>query len=146
MGGRIGTKLAAGIAALGLLLGGAGVAAWASSEIAPGSAASANLASAARRGSAASTVSRFVAGADHGSFVRKVSGKWVTMAVDRGKVASVAVDHLTLTRPDGQSVTLTLTPTTRYTGATSANGLATNRATTIVSNVDGTVRKVAQRV
>ena len=65
--------------------------------------------------------------ADHASVEVRRQGHWVTITIDRGNVTAVSATSITLARPDGQSVTIALEPTTRYRGkeATSAAALKT---------------------
>lgn len=48
----------------------------------------------------------------HGSVVTSVNGAWVTYTLDVGQVAKISDTSMTLTRLDGQQVTLTITPST----------------------------------
>jgi hypothetical protein len=140
----IGRRIAGAAAAIGVLLGGAGVAAWASSELTGGTA-STVAASGQTKPTRAAALAALPPRTDHGSFERLVGGKWVTVTLDRGTVAGVAGDRLTLVRPDGHEVTFTLTPATRYRGIGSAADMATKKKATVASNADGTVRRVLQR-
>ena len=98
--------------------------------------------------------------ADHGTVEVKVKGvatgtatgtaaaataTWQTFTFDRGKVTTVTADQITLARPDGVSVTLTITPTTKYRGVTSWSEITTAKRATVVSQ-NGTATIIAQRV
>ena len=48
----------------------------------------------------------------HGSIIASVNGAYVTYTVDSGQIAAISTSTVTLTRLDGQQVTLTITPTT----------------------------------
>ena len=45
---------------------------------------------------------------------RGAEGQWETVVLDRGEVASIDDASITLKRPDGPTVTLGLTPETRF--------------------------------
>lgn len=51
-------------------------------------------------------------GLTHGSIITSVNGAYVTYTVDAGQVSAISTSAITLTRRDGQQVTLTITPTT----------------------------------
>ena len=48
----------------------------------------------------------------HGSLITSVNGSYVTYTVDVGRVSAISTGAITLSRLDGQQVTLTITPTT----------------------------------
>ncbi len=48
----------------------------------------------------------------HGSIITSVNGAYVTYTVDAGQVSAISTSAITLTRLDGQQVTLTITPAT----------------------------------
>jgi hypothetical protein len=60
--------------------------------------------------------------ADHGDIevqVKAAKGApktWETITFDKGNVTDVAADHITVARPDGQSVTLKIDATTKFHG------------------------------
>jgi len=81
--------------------------------------------------------------ADHASVEVKVKGQWITYDVDRGKVTAVSPGSITLQRPDGQSVTETLGPDTKYKGVTSESGIRLARPAMVVSE-GGTAVRVRQ--
>jgi len=150
---HLGKKAVAVVIGATVVLGGAGAAAWA--ETSSASAVSTPTTPVAPAATpavtpGAGTRARVRAGAllgriDHGVVeVKDASGAWITVDYDRGKLASVSGNALTLARPDGQSVTLTVTPTTTFRGVTSEAGLVVGRPTIIVSNPDGSARIVAQ--
>ena len=81
----------------------------------------------------------------HGDLVvRGAGGKFTNVVYDRGKEKGLAGDKLTITRPDGVDVTVTLTSSTRYRGVQNSAGLQTGRPTLVLSNPDGTALIVAQ--
>ena len=53
----------------------------------------------------------------HGDLVVRAKGGFQTYTFDKGKVESASADSITLTRPDGQQVTLSITADTRHRGA-----------------------------
>lgn len=147
------TNKLAGAAVVGaLVLGAGGAAAWADSSAgtttpaATAATAPAATAPAATPPAAAKhpKARALLARVDHGVLEIKDAGGWVTVDFDRGKVTDVAADHITLARPDGQSVTLKLTPTTTYHGVTSETQIQTGKGAVVISNPDGTARQVAQ--
>lgn len=130
----------AGVGALAVLAaGGTAYAATGSSngDGTPGSAAVAQLDSG--RGHARALLRR----ADHATVELKVKGQWVTYTLDRGTVTAVSPTSITLARPDGQSVTETLTSQTRYRGVTSEAAIRTGRPALVVSE-DGSALRVRQ--
>jgi len=48
----------------------------------------------------------------HGSIITSVNGAYMTYTVDAGRVSAISTSAITLTRLDGQQVTLTITPST----------------------------------
>jgi hypothetical protein len=50
--------------------------------------------------------------------VRGKSGQWVTVDFDRGKIVTISSTEITITRPDGVSVSATVTPSTSFRRAT----------------------------
>jgi hypothetical protein len=70
---------------------------------------------------------------DHATFEVKRHGSWVTLTFDRGKLTSASASQIVVARPDGQSATIALTPTTRYRGAASEVALVRNRPVAVVS-------------
>lgn len=65
-------------------------------------------------------------GADHATVEVKRSGNWVTLDLDRGKVSSysggkLAGGKLTVIRPDGKTVDLTVTSSTVFEGRSTGN-------------------------
>jgi hypothetical protein len=83
--------------------------------------------------------------ADHATLEVRQKGQWVTITVDRGNVTALTSASITLARPDGQSVTLALGPTTKYRGkeATSAAALKTGLRAEVTS-MNGTALSVAE--
>lgn len=83
--------------------------------------------------------------ADHATLEIKKNGKWVTVNVDRGNVTAASASSITLSRPDGQSVTIQLLTSTKFGGkeATSASALKTGVRATVVSE-DGTALTVTE--
>lgn len=129
--------LVAGVGALAVVAaGGTAYAATGSSggSGTPGPAAAAQPASG--RAHARSLLRR----ADHATVELKVKGQWVTYTLDRGTVTAVSPTSITLARPDGQSVTDTLTPQTRYRGVTSETAIQTGRPALVISDAGSALR------
>jgi hypothetical protein len=80
---------------------------------------------------------------DHATIELRRHGSWVTIDLDRGKVAAVSASSITLDRPDGQSVTLAITPTTRFRGVSGPGAVVTDQRATVVSE-NGSALWVAQ--
>ncbi len=70
---------------------------------------------------------------DHAAVELKVKGQWVTYTIDRGRVTAVSPTSITLARPDGQSVTDSIDPATRYGGVTSEAAIQLGRPAAVVS-------------
>jgi hypothetical protein len=94
-------------------------------------------AGAARRGLLART--------DHASLEVLQGGKWVTVDMDRGNVTSASTSSITLNRPDGQSVTLQISSSTKFRGkeATSAGELKTGVRAMVISE-NGTATSITE--
>ena len=95
-----------------------------------------------RRGGPAHLLGRAV----HGTVVvPDGNGGWQTVTFDRGRVDQ-ATDgsRIVLDRPDGQTVTLALTPETRYHGIENAGQVAEDRPAVVVSR-DGKALDVLQK-
>ncbi|MEY2566533.1 MAG: hypothetical protein QOE35_1062 [Actinomycetota bacterium] len=80
----------------------------------------------------------------HGDLVVKQGDGFETVTFDRGMVTSVDASSLSLHRPDGVDVTVTLNDQTRYVGVSGAGGVQKDKPVTVISK-DGTARIVAQR-
>jgi hypothetical protein len=81
----------------------------------------------------------------HGDLiVRNRDGEFVPVTFDRGTLESVGSDELTVARPDGKKVTVTLDDETRYRGVESKDQLRTGEGVVVVSE-DGTATMVGQR-
>lgn len=155
MGLSMGKKIAGFAVAGAVVLGGAGAVAWADNASGTGSPSTAPAAGAPAAGAPAPAAKHggTKAGgkggdalrlADHGTLDVKIEDKWVTVNFDRGQVTDVAADHITLARPDGKSVTLKLTPDTKYRGVASWSDINKDKPAVVVSNGDGTARQVVQ--
>jgi hypothetical protein len=76
---------------------------------------------------------------DHGDIEVQVKGTkgatptWQTVTFDRGSVTDIAADHITVARPDGQSVTLTISSTTKFRGVTSWQDIQKGKPAVVVS-------------
>lgn len=136
-------KAAAGAAGLAVALGAGGAAAWAavsSDPSASGQVAAATTAAtptpagssarhAGRAGKARSLLNR----SDHITFEVKVRGHWVTYDLDRGTVSSISATSITLARPDGQSVTEAINPSTHFVGVRSESSVVVDKKAAVVS-------------
>lgn len=80
---------------------------------------------------------------DHSTLELKVKGQWITYTLDRGKVASISPTSITLTRPDGQTVTDTINSSTRFGGVTSESAVQLNRPAAVLSEA-GTALRIHQ--
>ena len=134
----------------GLTERGAGAAAWADGGSATTPPPAATSAAPAKLGAAGKKAQVAQARAvlrrsDHGTLEYKdKTGAWVTIDLDRGKVTSAAADHITLARPDGQSVTLKLTSATTYHGIASLAQIQTGKGALVISHPEGTAMQVDQ--
>ncbi len=82
---------------------------------------------------------------DHASLEVRQGGKWVTVDVDRGNVTAASTGSITLSRPDGQSVTLQISSSTKFRGkeATSAGALKTGVRAVVISE-NGTATSITE--
>ena len=83
--------------------------------------------------------------ADHATVEVERGGKWVTLNLDRGNVTAASTSSITLSRPDGQSVTVQLSSSTKFGGkeATSASALKTGVGAVVISE-NGTAISVRE--
>ncbi len=135
-------RVAAAAIVGGVLVTGGGAAAYAASTSSPSPAAtSSSSASAVAHSKHRSLLAR----ADHATLQVRRNGQWVTITVDRGNVTAASATSLMLARPDGQSVTFALSPTTKYRGkqATSAAALKTGLRAQVTS-MNGTAIAVIE--
>jgi hypothetical protein len=80
---------------------------------------------------------------DYATIEVRRHGHWETIVLDRGDVTAVSTSRITIRRPDGVSVTITLAPTTKYRGVGAAGSLKTNRPASVIS-ADGSALRVVQ--
>lgn len=82
---------------------------------------------------------------DHATIEVRKNGKWVTETVDRGNVTAASGSSITLARPDGQSVTIAISSSTKFHGkeATSAAALKTGVRARVVSE-NGTATSIVE--
>ncbi len=85
-------------------------------------------------------VRRLLQRADHATVEVKVKGQWVTYTLDRGEVTAVSPTSITLTRPDGQIVTDTIGPATKFAGVASEASLQADRRALVVSEGGAALR------
>lgn len=94
-------------------------------------------------GAAAARVAQLVKRADHGTVEVKAksagstTATWQTFTFDRGQVSAVSATSITLARPDGQSVTLSIGANVKYKGVTSWQGIATSKGAVVISQSGG---------
>jgi hypothetical protein len=79
----------------------------------------------------------------HGDLVVRTKDGFQHVTYDRGKLASASGNTLTVTRPDGATVTVTVNDQTKYRGVSGFAQLQTGRATLVLSK-DGVAVLVAQ--
>jgi hypothetical protein len=127
-------RIAAGVTAAALAVGGGSAAIVAATSPAPTPAAKA-----AEGHHDRSLLKR----ADHASIELKVKGHWVTYVLDRGQVTAVSGTAISLARPDGQSVTLTIDSATRFGHKGSVTAIRTGSDATVISD-NGAAIRVAQ--
>lgn len=149
----LGKKIAA-VGVAGAVLVGAGTVAWADSN-SGSSPAPASTPAAATPATATGKAAQKHAGifdrADHGTIEIKMkaattgTATWQTVTFDRGQVSAATAGQITLARPDGQSVTLTIGPNTKWQGVTSEAQIVTGKGALVVSE-DGTALIIRQRV
>ncbi len=89
-------------------------------------------------------LARLARRAVHGDVLVKTKNGYQTVTFDRGKVTSANASSITVNRPDGVSVTETLTPSTRYFGISGANAIISGKGAVVISQ-NGTAIAVAQR-
>lgn len=82
---------------------------------------------------------------DHASLEVRKGGKWVTVDVDRGNVTAASTSSITLNRPDGQSVTLQISSSTKFRGkeASSASALKSGVRAMVISE-NGTAISITE--
>lgn len=78
-------------------------------------------------------IGRLLARTDHATVEVKRHGTWVTLELDRGKVTAASATSVTLARPDGTSVTIAITPSTKVRGVSSAAALVIGHGARVVS-------------
>jgi hypothetical protein len=138
----------AGLTVAALVAGG-GAAAWAAAPDgssagtpAPSQAAKNRPGRAGARGGMAGIAGRVV----HGDLiVRGKGGTFENVTLDRGTLSAKGDNSLTLSRPDGKSVTVKVDGSTKYRGVSDFAALQTGKPT-IVASKDGVATLVAQRV
>lgn len=145
-------KKIAGLAVAGVVMAGAGTMAWADSNGSPAATPTTKAPAAAAKATdkAAGKGLAILRRADHGDVEVKVkdggSGTpaWKTVSFDKGQVTDVAADHITLARPDGKSVRLTINASTKYKGITSWQEVAKSKGAIVISE-NGTATTILQR-
>jgi hypothetical protein len=149
-------KKIASLAVVGAVLAGAGTVAWASSNNGSSSNSTTAMVTAASTTTSGTTGKATRKGlsilrrADHGTVEIKVKGTngaaatWQTFTFDRGKVSAVSATSITVARPDGQSATLAITPTTKFRGVTSWQQVTTAKGAIVVSE-NGTATQILQK-
>ncbi len=142
----LGKKIAA-LAVAGVVLVGAGTVAFAQTSPSPTTAGppASGKATGKAAGKAEGKGLAFLKGADHGDVEVKVKGgTWKTVTFDRGQVGDVAADHITLARPDGKLVTLTINAGTKFKGVTAWQQVTKAQGAIVVSD-NGTATLIIQK-
>jgi hypothetical protein len=141
-------RIAAGVTAAALAVGGGSAAVVAAT--APASAGTVSLSAAtspaptpAAKAAEGHHDRSLLKRADHASIELKVKGHWVTYVLDRGQVTAVSGTAISLARPDGQSVTLTIDSATRFGHKGSVTAIRTGSDATVISD-NGAAIRVAQ--
>jgi hypothetical protein len=145
-------KLAAVGVASAVVLGTGGAVAWAqtggtSTTTPPASAAppAAPAPSTGAKGAGALDLRGVARRSVHGDvIVKDKSGQYVTVTFDRGTVTAASATSITLTRPDGPTVTLTVNADTKVHGPASAAAVATGKDAVVISR-SGTATQILQR-
>ena len=75
---------------------------------------------------------------------RGAEGQWETVVMDRGTVTAASADSISVQRPDGPTVTIKVTSSTKVQGAPSAAELAPGRAV-VVRSAGGDARLIVAR-
>ncbi len=138
-------KRLAGLAVVGLAVGGLGATAWAqTSDERPtlGAAVAAETEpGGARKERRFGPLRRAV----HGDLVVKgKDGAFVPVTFDRGKVTAASATSVSIERPDGVKVTVTVTPETTFRGVKDAAALKVGEPALMVSEA-GKARTIGQR-
>jgi hypothetical protein len=128
----------------GLVVGG-GAVAWAEgSPSRPTVGAQAGASAEVRPGRAGHPGAALLRRAVHGDLIVRGKNGFENVTFDRGRLESRDGSTLTLKRPDGATVTLTVTDATKYRGVSGLDQLQTGRPTAVVSQ-DGKAVVVVQR-
>jgi len=125
--------IAAAVVAGGMLVAAGGATVYAASDPPAASPTPATTPSAHPKPAAARRT--LLSRADHATLEIRSHGKWVTVDLDRGNVTAASTSSITLSRPDGQSVTLQIASSTKFRGteATSAAALKTGVRAQVLS-------------
>ena len=83
--------------------------------------------------------------AEHGDLTVRTKNGFEQVTFDRGRVTAISATSITITRPDGQSVTKTIDASTRFRGVQSASEVKTGKPAVVASKGDTAV-VVGQRV
>ena len=75
----------------------------------------------------------------HGDLIVRTKTGFENVTVDRGKVTASSASSITIERPDGVSVTKTVTADTKFRGIHSADQLAHDKGALVVSKGDTAV-------
>ena len=75
----------------------------------------------------------------HGDLIVRTKDGFENVTVDRGKVTASSASSITIERPDGVSVTKTVTADTKFRGIHSADQLAHDKGALVVSKGDTAV-------
>ena len=145
------SKKAAALGVAAAALAGGGAAAWAQSTGGPGAPAPATTTAPAKSAAPAAPGIRLAQlraiarRADHGDLELKTKdGTWVTVTLDRGTVSAASATSVTIDRPDGQKVTLSINSSTKVHGIASVADLKTGKAAIVVSQ-SGAATQILQK-
>jgi hypothetical protein len=84
-----------------------------------------------------------LAHADYATLQVKRHGQWVTYVLDRGKVTAVTSSQITIARPDGVTVSVALSSSTKYKGVSGESAVKVGQHASVIS-VNGSAVRVSQ--
>jgi len=93
----------------------------------------------AATGGKALRIRALLARTDYATVEVKAKGSWVTYTVNRGRLTAVSATSVTVLRPDGDSVTVAVTATTKIRGLRGAPSLQTGHNVEVVSGPTGAI-------
>lgn len=81
-----------------------------------------------------------LAHSDYATVQVKRHGQWVTYVLDRGKVTAVTSAQITIARPDGTTVQIALSSSTKYKGVSGESGIAVGHHASVISTGGSAIR------